>query len=254
MNGLNEKLNGNGPVFGTMVSEFHTPNLAVMLKTCGFDFFIVDCEHGYFDYSMVAGLTTAARGADIPIIVRIPEVSRECIVKYLDMGVNGLLIPMVEHAEQLRSAIQYGKYAPEGRRGVSTTRAHTRYHVENLREYMKAANQHTVILAQIESQQGLRQLEEIAGVQGLDGLIVGPNDLAQDLGISGTRNHPALMEAIGRIAAAARTAGIGSGIISSQIDLLQHCERIGMSILSWNSEVGMLMSGAKEGLAKLKRG
>lgn len=254
MDNVRQWLSAGETLYGTMLVEFHTPNVAVLLKACGFDCFIIDCEHGYFDYGMVANIATVARGAGIPAVVRIPGAEREAITKYLDMGAAGLLLPQVDDPEQLRAAVACAKYAPEGRRGVSTTRAHTGYGVADLPGYMREANRRTAVLAQIESRAGLERLDEIAGVPGLDALIVGPNDLAQDLGIAGSPDHPLMQEAIARVAAAACRCGIRSGIIASQLDLLQRCAALGMTFLSWNSEVGMLMRGAKDGLGRLKAG
>lgn len=253
MEHLRSKLLSGATVVSTMLVELHTPNIAVLLKACGFDTVIIDCEHGYFDYSMVANVVTAARGEGLAVIVRIPAAERDCITKYMDMGADGLLIPQTDDPETVRRAIDYAKYAPEGRRGVSTTRAHTGYGVADLARYLRVANERTVIMAQIESVAGLERLRDIAAVPGLDALIVGPNDLALDLGHPGELDHPDLQKAISSVATAARESGIRSGIITSRIELLQQCGAQGMSFLSWNSEIGMLMHGARDGLGKLRR-
>jgi 2-dehydro-3-deoxyglucarate aldolase/4-hydroxy-2-oxoheptanedioate aldolase len=246
------KIAAGETIYGTMLVEFHTPNIARMLKVCGFDYFIVDCEHGYFDYSMVANLSAVAGGCGLSTIVRIPKIDRECILKYIEMGIDGFLIPMVSSPNELQEAIQYAKYTPQGRRGVSTLRAHTGYGVNNLREYMNNANDETILLAQIETVEGLERLDSILDVEGLNGVMVGPNDLLQDMGLTADYGHPRFQEAIRTIAAAARSKGKWSGNITSNIGLLQASSALGMNILSWNSEVGMMMQGAKDGLAKLK--
>jgi 2-dehydro-3-deoxyglucarate aldolase/4-hydroxy-2-oxoheptanedioate aldolase len=247
-----DKMAAGETIYGTMLVELHTPNIARMLKVCGFDYFIIDCEHGYFDYSMVANLSAVAGGCGLSTIVRIPKIDRECILKYIEMGIDGFLIPMVSSAEELREAIQYVKYSPLGSRGVSTVRAHTGYGVKNLREYMNKANAETIVLAQIETVGGLERLDGILDVEGLNGVMVGPNDLLQDMGLTGEYNHPRFQEAIRTIAAAAGSRGKWSGNITSNIALLQASAALGMKILSYNSEVGMMMQGAKDGLAKLK--
>ena len=252
MNGLKQKLASGDAVFGTMLVEIHTPNIAKMLQVCGFDYAIVDCEHGYYDYSMVANIVAVAREAGIPMIVRIPQTSRECVLKYLELGASGILIPMVDSAQVVRKAVEYGKYAPVGKRGVSTLRAHTGYNVQNLNEYMKRANRETMVLAQIESIEGLSQLEDIVSVEGLDGVIAGPNDLSQDMGLLNDYTHPRMQEALQRIAHTAAAQGVWSGIHATDISLLHRCMNLGMQLCSWSSEVGMMMQGAKAGLQNLR--
>ena len=84
------------------------------MQVSGLDFVIVDCEHGYFDFSQVAALAAVGNGIEFPVIVRVPSVSRDCIQKYLDAGVDGILVPMLETKEQAEHLVEYGKYAPDG--------------------------------------------------------------------------------------------------------------------------------------------
>lgn len=251
-NGLKGRLTEGEALYGTMLVELHTPNVAAMLRVAGFDYMIVDCEHGAFDYAMVAALAAVGRGAGIGVIVRIPAVSRECILKYLELGAEGLLIPMVQSAAEVREAVQYSKYAPEGRRGVSTTRAHSGYDVPDLQAYMAAANARTLVLVQIESTDALARLDDIAAVPGLDGLIVGPNDLTQDMGIVNDYDHPRFRQALTDVARTAAAHGLASGIHSSDLRLLRDAAALGMRLCSWSSEAGMLLKSAREGLKRLK--
>ncbi|WP_127580284.1 HpcH/HpaI aldolase family protein [Paenibacillus koleovorans] len=250
---LRQKLAEGACIYGTMLVELHTPNIVYMLKKVGFDYLIVDCEHGYFDYYMVANIIAAAKGADLPILVRIPGTGREPILKYVEMGAAGLLVPMVSQAEDVQTVIKHCKYAPLGSRGVSTTRAHTGYHVDDLRTYMDQANADIVVLGQIESLQGLEHISEILDVAGLDGLIVGPNDLSQDMDIINQYGHPRMKAAIQTIVEASRSKQRWTGIITSDTALLLECQELGMQVLSWNSEVGMMIQGGQAGLGRLKK-
>jgi 2-dehydro-3-deoxyglucarate aldolase/4-hydroxy-2-oxoheptanedioate aldolase len=171
----------------------------------------------------------------------------------MDMGADGLLVPMVSTPEEAKQVVAHAKYAPLGNRGVSTQRAHSGYNVKDLKAYMQHANESTLLLVQIETLQGLEQVDPIAAVDGIDGLILGPNDLMQDLGIAGAAyDHPLLKAAIERTAGTARSHAKWSGIISSKKELVELGQQSGMQILSWNSEVGMLMQAASEGIGSLK--
>ena len=130
-------------------------------------------------------MTSVGNGFGIKVIVRVPSVQREFITKVMDIGVDGLLLPQIDNVKQAEDAVKFAKYAPLGERGISTTRAHTGYHVDSLTDYMRSANEKTVLLAQIESREAVKNSLDIAKVEGIDGLIIGPNDMAGESGIPG---------------------------------------------------------------------
>lgn len=207
---------------------------------------IVDCEHGYFDYSQVAALAAVGNGIHFPVIVRIPSVERDCIQKYLDAGVDGLLVPMLETKEQAGLLVRYGKYAPEGKRGISTMRPHSNYNPGSLQEYTSAANGRVMLFAQIETQRGVLNIDDITAVPGIDGIFIGPNDLACDLGTMGDFSTPAMETCITAVIGASKRAGLPSGIITSKTDLIKRCRRKGMTMFSCDSELGLLKKGILE--------
>lgn len=121
---------------------------------------------------------------------------RAAITKYLDLGADGLLIPMVRDAEDARLAVEFAKYSPIGHRGVSISRAHSDYAPGDLRAYMANANVHTRIYVQIELSSALRDVDAIAAVPGLSALMVGPSDLAMDLQVFPSQTDPILLDAV----------------------------------------------------------
>lgn len=237
---------------GTMLSELYSPNIPVLFKACGFDYFIVDCEHGCFDFSMVANLAAVSKNAEIPMLVRIPSIARECITKYMDMGVSGIVVPMVSTAEEARQVVEYSRYAPIGKRGISTTRAHSGYFIKDLKAYMERVNKETVILVQIETIKGVQNVEEIVKTYGIDGVIVGPNDLSCDMEIVGQLENSMLLDVIKDIYKKTRLAGKLSGIITSNSGLMKECMNLEVQLLSWNSELGMIIKSATNGIDELK--
>lgn len=222
------------------------------MQASGLDYVIVDCEHGYFDYSQVAALAAVGNGIHFPVIVRIPSISRDHIQKYLDAGVDGILVPMLETREQAEQLVSYGKYAPEGKRGISTMRPHSNYNPGKLTEYTASANGRTMFFAQIETRKGVENIREIAGVPGLDGVFVGPNDLACDLGAMGNFDTPEMEFCIEQVISAAAEAGIPSGIITSKTDFIKDCRNKGMTMFSCDSELGLLKKGIVEMKKKVK--
>lgn len=242
---MKEKLKSGQTILGTMISEFGIPNILRIMKTGGFEFVIIDCEHGPFDFSQLGNMIAVGNGIGLPVLVRIPGIERGFITKTLDMGADGFLVPMVNTEEDARRLVEYAKYTPIGCRGISTTRAHTGYQPPKLSEYMKSANERTILLTQIETRKGVENAESIAAVPGVDALIVGPSDLSSDLGCPGSLTDPELLTCAQRVAEAAKRQGKNSGTVASNVEYLHTCQQMGMNLFSMSSELGMMLSGAK---------
>ena len=232
-------------ILGTMLSELSTPNIIRVMKAGGLEFVIIDAEHGPFDFSGLAALVAEANLCGLPCLIRIPEIRREWITKVLDMGADGLLVPMVSTKEDAEKIVELAKYPPLGWRGVSTTRAHTNYNPGDLGAYFKEANERTIILTQIETPEGVENASEIIGVEGIDALMVGPSDLSTSYGHPGDANAPVVEEAIEKVLAAAKAAGKTAGFIHSKPAMLRKWEKRGMTIFSCGSELNMIKSGVK---------
>ncbi|HAX96284.1 MAG TPA: hypothetical protein DCY35_07170 [Prolixibacteraceae bacterium] len=248
---LKHILKERGQLLGTVLSELYSPNIPILFQGCGFDYFILDCEHGCFDYGMVATLTTVSKNVGIPMIVRVPGYSREYILKYMDMGVDGLLVPMVSSPDEISRVVEYAKYKPLGNRGITTMRAHNNYLSNDIAAYMQQANDNTLVLAQIETVRSLENIESIASTSGLDGLVVGPNDLTSDMGIPGQYGHAKFTDAVKLVHRVAAERGKITGMIISRTEVLRNCKSEGMELLCWSSELGMIARGSREGLQEI---
>lgn len=245
MKNLKNKITCGETILGIMLSEIATPNIVRIMKIGGLEFLIVDCEHGYFDYSQLANIIALGNGYEISVIVRVPGIERGYITKIMDMGADGLLVPMVNTVQDAEKIVEYAKYSPVGKRGISTTRAHNDYGLHPLNEYLHIANKRTLIFTQIETSTGVKNSGNIAAVNGIDALIVGPNDLASDLGVPGDMQNSILMEAIDEVILNAKKAGKSSGIATTNKNLIKKCKSKGMNIFSYGSELGMLLKAAK---------
>lgn len=249
---MKEDIKAGKELIGMFLSEIAAPNLLRLMKAAGVDFVIVDCEHGYFDYSQVAALAAVGNGIGFPVIARAPTLTREPVQKYLDAGVDGLLVPMLETPEMAKQLVLLSKYAPEGKRGISTMRPHSNYNPGRLTEYTAAANRRISLFAQIETKKGVENIGEIVRVPGIDGVLIGPNDLACDLGKMGDFSTPEMRACVERVVGAAKAAGIPSGIITSSADLIKDCRQKGMTIFSCDSELGLLKKGIVDMLKKTR--
>jgi 2-dehydro-3-deoxyglucarate aldolase/4-hydroxy-2-oxoheptanedioate aldolase len=253
-NDLKTRLKKGEGVLGTMITVFDNPEIVKIVKVCGFDFFVIDCEHGGFDYSAVANMLALSREAGIPGIIRIPEVKREVVLKYMEMGSGGLLLPNTDTAEQAKLLVDYAKYYPMGNRGVSLLRPHTGFEpVGSAVQYMQALNAETVLMAQIESPTAVENVEAILAVDGIDAVFVGPNDLSQSMGIMGQTDHPDFIAAVDHVIEAAREKGKYSGIHLMSSSALKPWIDKGMSLNLWGNEIVFMMNSAKPGVTEIKK-
>lgn len=235
-----------------MISEIPFANLPILCKQANMDFFILDYEHGGFDYSSMLSILTIANLIHIDCIVRLPNNGRKDIIKILDMGAKGLLLPMTNKKEDIEEVIRYGKYSPLGQRGISTMRAHSLYNPPKIDEYKVKANQEVKIFAQIETYNGVKNIEEILKVDGLDGFMIGPNDLMDDL-IQYDLNQPEeIIKVIEKLAKINQKYHKISGIITNNEKYLQAAKKNQYQYISSGSELSILKKGLEEVVKKLK--
>ncbi len=252
METVKQRLRNGELVLGTILSEVRNPNIAYMLAQCGFEFFIIDNEHGAYSSETVSNMIAAARGAGLAAIVRIPEIRRESILKPLDSGATGLLVPQVHTVEQAQEVIHHSKYPPAGNRGVALRRAANRYARVNAAEYLQRANEDTFIAVQAESEQAIENVDAIAAVQGVDCVFVGPFDLSVSLGIPGQVNHPREVEAIDKVLAACQRQQKASGILLFEPDRLSEWIRKGVRFATYSSDISLLADAAAQAVTAIK--
>lgn len=249
---LRSGLLGGQTVIGTFISEVWSPTVAQMLATAGFDFFVIDMEHGSFEMQSVAAMILAARAAGIAPIVRVTWQDRPSILRPLDAGAAGVLVPQVESQGQAEQVVRFARYRPHGERGVALRRAHGRYVVRQPEEYTREANEATVVIVQIETAAALTRLDAIVSVPGIDAAFVGPSDLSFSLGHPGQIDHPEVASAIARVVEVCARHGVASGIHLSDPDRLRSWIQRGMRLVTYSSDVGFIVDGAAAGLARIR--
>jgi len=211
---LKQKLARDGHAFGAAVFEFFSPGIAQLSKVAGAEFVLYDMEHSGFSPETVKMLLDSGRAAGILPFARVRDPRRSSISQILDLGAMGIMVPMVESAEQAREIVSYARYAPEGTRGVAV------YHADDLEpEGMAAtlakANREVLVIVQIETAAGVEQCEAIAAVPGVDVIWIGHFDLTTSLGAAwGSELH---LAAVQRILAAAEAAGKPAGSLANDV-------------------------------------
>ncbi|MEZ4706387.1 MAG: aldolase/citrate lyase family protein [Caldilineaceae bacterium] len=244
---------GKTPV-GHMLMEFGTRGMAQMLESADIDFVLIDTEHSPFGVAEIANLVAWFKATTIAPFVRIPQIEYHFIARTLDMGALGIMIPNVKTGEAARRIVNAAKYAPLGDRGVALGTAHTDYKSVVPAEFMAYANQNTTIICQIESQEGLDNLEEIASTPGVDVLWVGHFDLTQSMGIPGQFDNQRFLDGLQKVVDVARQRGLGAGIQPGSLAQAQQWMEIGYNVISYAADIavyGAALNQAVSGVRKL---
>jgi 4-hydroxy-2-oxoheptanedioate aldolase len=211
-NRMKERLRQGEPVFGVSIM-IPSPQIVEMVAAAGFDWVLLDCEHGTLTLESVELMTMAAEAAGITAIARPLTKSPEHILQVLDRGVMGVQVPHVNTAADAREVLAAVKYHPAGRRGLAAgTRAAAYDSHGTLAEYVKAANEATLLTIQIEEQAAIEHLDDLLALSEIDVFFIGPSDLSQSMGHPGNPKAPAVAAAIDsslrKMQAAHRTPGM----------------------------------------------
>jgi 2-dehydro-3-deoxyglucarate aldolase/4-hydroxy-2-oxoheptanedioate aldolase len=216
-NCLKRTLDAGGTALGLICVEFSTTGIARLVDAAGADFVLFDMEHTGWSIETIRGLLASARAASCVPLVRVSTIQRHLISRPLDLGALGLMIPMVESAEDARQIVDLARFPPRGSRGVGV------YYPDDIEEGGLAASLETAVdnqllIAQIETVTGVEHVEEIAAVDGIDILWIGHFDLTTSLGVPGQFGHSLHVEAVGRVLDAAAAAGKPVGTMANDIE------------------------------------
>lgn len=203
-----EKLDRGEKTVGT----FFESGSAAAIESMGFaglDYVIIDTEHGPFEAESVGEFVCAAERRNLTPLARVRQISRPAVLKLLDVGCKGLIIPQVHSIEDVRQVVEYGKYYPIGSRGVAGQRSNgfTYDMGGSLDEWFRNANEETLLIPQCETMGCLEDIENIAAAAGVAGIFIGPYDLSTAMGMPGQFSNPEFLKAVRRIIDACHAAG-----------------------------------------------
>lgn len=221
-----------------------------MLAQTGFDAITIDCEHTTHDIHSVVQALQAMKGSDVSPVVRPPSNDPIFLKRLLDAGVQSFVIPYVQNADEARLAAEAVAYAPNGFRGVAgATRATMFGAIPN---YFTRARDEICLIVQVESQEALDNIEEIAAVDGVDGIFIGPADLAMSLGYPGQLKAPAVLEAIADGVRRIVAAGVPAGFLSRDQESIDIAAEAGATYLVPDIDLGMMRDAALQKVAKFQ--
>lgn len=238
---------------GHMISEFGVRGQAKMLELADVDFVIIDTEHSCFSIADISDQIAWFKATDIAPFVRIPQLEYHFIARTLDVGALGLMVPNVKSGDQAAAVIQAAKYAPIGDRGLGLGSAHTDFGKVDPEAFMAYANENTTIICQIESVEGLNNIDAIATTPGVDVLWVGHFDLSQSMGIPGRFEEKLFLDGLACVVETAKKYGLGAGIQPGNLDLAKTWTSMGFNVISYGSDHTVYLQAMTRAISDLRQ-
>jgi 2-dehydro-3-deoxyglucarate aldolase/4-hydroxy-2-oxoheptanedioate aldolase len=251
-NPVKRKLAAGEIAVGTMMMEFATPGIPHIAAGGGAEFAIYDMEHTGWTLETIRMLMACSRSADMVPIVRPPTASYEHMAHVMDVGAMGLAVPLVNTVEQAKLIVESAKFPPAGRRGVAFSIAHDEYKGGDVLEKMRSANDESLLIAQIETAEGLNNVEKIAAVDGIDVLWIGQFDLTTSLGIPGQVKHQKFIDASRRILEACQSAGKAAGCGSLFLDEVCQARDQGFRFLVYTADLWIYQKELRNGIRTIR--
>lgn len=231
-------------------SSLCSPMGADAIADSGFDWILLDTEHSPNEPPDLIAAMRALRGGTATPIVRPAWNDPVLFKRILDLGAQTLLVPFVQNAEEARKAVAATRYPPQGIRGVATTAPASRF--GRVKDYLKKANEQICVLVQVETLDAVKRLPEIAAVDGVDGVFIGPSDLAASMGHLGDFAHPDVQSVISGAILAIRAAGKAGGYLTGNEDEARKRLAEGFQFVAVGSDTGLLARGADALLKRFK--
>jgi 4-hydroxy-2-oxoheptanedioate aldolase len=253
-NSVKDKLAANEVVLSMTVRLVRTAEIALIAKTAGFDSLYVDLEHSSFSIETSSQICLAALGQGIVPFVRVPSVSPDYITRVLDGGALGVIAPHIQSAKEAAAVVDAAKYPPLGTRSFTGGLPHIGFRSVPTERLFSAMNAATMVTIMIETAEALENVDAIAGVEGVDMLFVGTNDLCASLGIAGQLQHNQIKDAFARCQAACDKHGkrLGIGGLNGSPELLKELVQRGARYISTGTDLSFLASAAAEKAKRMR--
>lgn len=229
-----------------VISTSDDPQLAELCGIAGFDYYLLDAEHGLIDAAQAVNVVRACECAGITPMVRIGPKDPKLVLQYLDAGMLGVMMPGLVDAAEVRMLVEAVKYPPAGKRGVGVSRASGYMaYGSGAADYIAAANRETMVIAQFEDAALLPHLDDMLAVPGLDAMMIGPRDLSLAMGHPVGPSHPEVQAVIGHVIDTCRRHGIAAGITAANAKDAALEEARGARMLLATVQ-GLLLAAAKD--------
>ena len=250
-NRTKRKLKAGEPAYGVL-STSDDPQLAELFGLAGFDFYMLDAEHGLMDAAQAVNVIRACERVNMTPMVRIGSKDPKIVLQYLDAGTMGVMMPGLETVEEIKMLVDAVRYPPVGKRGMGITRASHYVAVgEEAVQYIQFSNEQIMVIPQFEDAALLDRFEEMISQPGVDAVVIGPRDLSLNMGFPDGPNHPVVQEMIERVIAICKKTGVAAGITAgSRADSAKQVARGATMILAIAQWV--IAAGSKEFLPETR--
>jgi len=231
-NRTKRKLNAGQPAYG-VISTSDDPQLAELFGLAGFDFYMLDAEHGLLDPAQVVNVIRACERVNMTPLVRIGPKDPKLVLQYLDAGMMGVMMPGLETLDEIRMLVNAVKYPPVGKRGMGLTRASGYIATGNEAvNYINFSNEEIMVIPQFEDAALIDHFEEMISQPGVDAVVIGPRDLSLNMGFPDGADHPEVQQMIDKVVAVCKKCGVAAGITAgSRADAAKQVARGATMIL-----------------------
>lgn len=251
-NPVKTKLAQGGSAFGAMVFEFFSPGLPQICKNAGAEYILYDMEHTGLGFETLKTQFALCRGLGVVPMVRVPRGEYHFIARALDIGAMGIMVPMVGSAEEAAHIVSCTRYPPHGRRGAAFGFAHDDFQGGDVAQKMAALQARTMVIPQIETAEGLGNVEAMAAVDGVDALWVGHFDLTNFMGIPGQFQHPDYLAGIARVVRACEANRKTAAFLATDDTWARDYVGKGFRLMAYGIDQLMLQAALKSGLDVLR--
>jgi 2-keto-3-deoxy-L-rhamnonate aldolase RhmA len=251
-NPVKATLAAGGTAYGAMVFEFFSPGMPQLCANAGAEFIVYDMEHTGLSFETLKTQAALCRGLPVVPMVRVPRGEYHFIARALDVGVLGVMVPMVGTAQEAERIVACTRYPPDGRRGAAFGFAHDDYQGGDVAAKVAAIHERTLVIVQIETAEGLANVEAIAATPGVDALWLGHFDLTNFMGIPGQFEHPDYVAAVRRIVAACQAHGKTPAFLAADGEWARAYKAHGFRLMAYGLDQAMLGNALRAGLDGLR--
>lgn len=229
----------------TVKVAYQDPAIYEMVGLLGFDCIWICNEHIGINPSMMDSIIRACRASGVDSMIRTKPGDYRDLLHPLEMGAKGIMLPRVKDADEVRQVVRDMKFAPQGRRGADGVNAEADFGLVPFVDYMKLANENNFLMVQIEDPETVEHIEEIAAVDGVDIILVGPGDLSIGMGIPGEVYHPKIIEVCERVVKACNKNNIAAGMTCATVERIEFFRKMGFLFLCYGGDYRLLSEGFK---------
>lgn len=238
-NFLKEKLEENKLTIGTW-NIINSTMVIDVIASSGIDFIVIDAEHGSISYETAQTMISICESYDVTPIMRVGEINESLILRALDIGVHGVQLPNISTVEDAEQFVQFAKYPPIGIRGFSPYTKAGLYDVSNGKKMPMIANENTLLIANVEGEEGMQNLENIVQVEGIDVVFIGLFDMSKSLGIAGDVENPRVIAKLDEAIKIIHKYGKKVGSIASNLAMLSTLKSKNIDYLTYSVDTGMI--------------